>query len=76
MSQKLDELSNTRVFMALYDEHADTRGMPDLDGLYKDLGIVPKGKTQVSLDNNAPRADIRKRIAGPRARPVRPRTTS
>ena len=67
--QKLDELSDTGIFMSLYDRYADTQGMPNLDGLYQDLGIIPQSTNQVTLDDKAPHADIRKSIAGPRARP-------
>lgn len=74
--QKLDELSETDIFISLYERHADTRGMPNLDGLYQELGIKPRGKSQVSLNDDASGATIRKSIAGPRARPVRPRTSS
>ncbi|MGD8416307.1 MAG: hypothetical protein PVH91_04555 [Pseudomonadales bacterium] len=38
---KLDELAPAPVFMPLYHRLMAERGMPDLTGLYADLGIVP-----------------------------------
>ncbi len=39
---KLDDLTNTQVFMPLYREFMAMRGMPDMQTLYEDLGIIPQ----------------------------------
>ncbi|MCZ6617623.1 MAG: hypothetical protein O7E57_05780 [Gammaproteobacteria bacterium] len=58
---KLDELSTYKVFNRLYEEHADSRGMPDLTELFHKLGIKPAGE-KVQLLENAPLAHIRRNI--------------
>lgn len=63
---KLDELSDTTVFMTLYDEYADNPGFPDVDQLYKDLGIRPVDNKQVTLTDRAEFVSIRKAIVGER----------
>ncbi|MCZ6643963.1 MAG: hypothetical protein O7F71_20495 [Gammaproteobacteria bacterium] len=60
---KLDELSKTKVFSRLYEEHADSSGMPDLAELCRRLGIKPVGD-RVQLLDNAPLVDIRRSIMG------------
>ena len=58
---KLDELSDHKVFVRLYEEHANSRGMPDLTELYRELGIKPMGD-KVELSSRAPGAHIRRSI--------------
>ncbi len=58
---KLDELSNHKVFSRLYEEHADSSGMPDLGELYRNLGIEPLGD-KVRLLDQAPMVHIRHSI--------------
>ena len=58
---KLDELSDYKIFTRLYEEHANSRGMPDLTTLYRDLGIVPKGD-KVTLLDRARLVHIRRNI--------------
>ena len=60
---KLDELSGFEVFSRLYEEHADSRGMPDLTELCRKLGIKPVGD-KVELLDDAPLVHIRRSIMG------------
>ena len=50
---RLDDLSGRDVFLSLYARHMVERGMPDLEGLYADLGIAVDG-SRVSLVDSAP----------------------
>ena len=58
---KLDELSAYKVFSRLYDEHADSRGLPDLTEICRKLGIKPVGD-KVELLDSAPLVHIRHNI--------------
>lgn len=58
---KLDELSTYKVFSRLYDEHADSSGLPDLTELCRKLGIKPVGD-KVELLDDAPLVHIRRNI--------------
>jgi len=62
--QKLDVITQTDIFTRLYQQHVPSTKFPDLSGLYHDLGLVPSGK-QVTFDNRAPAADIRRAIVSP-----------
>lgn len=58
---KLDELGGTSVLMDLYQRHANRRGMPELDGLYRQLGITIRDN-KVVLDDAAPLVHVRRAI--------------
>ncbi len=47
---RLDELGGHPVFMPLYAELMVRPGMPDLQGLYADLGLLVEGKRVRLLD--------------------------
>jgi hypothetical protein len=61
---KLDELSTQPLFVEIFDRHTTARGLPNLTSLYADLGIeIDSGdKTKISLDGDAPMAQIRRDI--------------
>jgi hypothetical protein len=56
-----DEATGTHVLTELYGQMRDTPKPVDLDGLWKDLGVVRNGDG-VRLDERAPYADIRRAI--------------
>lgn len=72
--RKLDELSPHRVFVDLYGQHAQTRGMPDLEPLYKALGLRFAGKA-VTFDAAARLAAIRHAIMSDNERATMPRSS-
>ena len=59
--RKLDELSPYPVFVELYERFADAPGMPPLDALYEQLGVVT-GQRQIRLRDDAALASIRREI--------------
>jgi hypothetical protein len=59
---KLDELSKYPIFSELYRRHAYRRGMPQLDGVYKRLGVIPTSNSNVRLSDSAENARVRKAI--------------
>jgi hypothetical protein len=61
---RLDSLSSQQVFVQLFDEHMATRGMPNLEALYADLGIVvdPGDGITIHLTESAPLAGLRRAI--------------
>ncbi len=59
-----DEGTGTRVVSRLYARMAEAPGDIDLDRLWQDLGVVRLGDGSVELDDEAPRADIRRGICG------------
>jgi len=63
--RKLDELSEHKVWLALYQHYADTPGVADLTPAYRQLGIQVSGDGTVVLDDNAPQAALRRRLMGP-----------
>ena len=54
----LDALSGTNVFTTLYNRHADTVGMPDVEETFIALGVSASGR----VDNDAPLAALRRDI--------------
>ncbi|MEM7708917.1 MAG: hypothetical protein AAF358_25435 [Pseudomonadota bacterium] len=62
---RLDELSEHKVWMALYRQHAKSPGIPDLTKLYQQLGIEVDADGGLTLDDNAPQADLRRALMGP-----------
>lgn len=63
---KLDALLGTDVFGKRFREYDARRDFPNLDPLYRDLGIKRKGDA-LDYDDNAPAAAIRRAIMAPRA---------
>lgn len=63
--KKLDTLHGRAVFMPLYRQFADTRGMPPFEKLFIDLGARPAG-SDIRLRDDAPLASIRRQIMQPR----------
>lgn len=57
----LDRLLIDPVFVRLYDEFADTKGMPPTAALFAALGISGKGE-RARLIDDAPQADLRRAI--------------
>jgi hypothetical protein len=60
---KLDDLSPHPVFLDLYRSLSDSPGMPDLDPLYHDLGVV-RNDGGIELVDGRRLADVRKAIMG------------
>jgi hypothetical protein len=58
---RLDDITQTRVFSGLLEEHADSNRFPDLSVAYRDLGIVPLGE-DIDLSTDAPLAHVRDAI--------------
>jgi len=59
--ERLDALSETTLFSEAYERYRHLRRFPDLDHLYRNLGLkVANGGLQ--LDDSAPRAPIRRSI--------------
>jgi hypothetical protein len=59
-----DRATNTNVFTQLNQELGEHPGKPDLDALWKSLGIIYKNGN-VTFNDSAPQADIRKAITAP-----------
>lgn len=63
--ETLDGLSEYPVFMDLYERLSREKGMPDLSGLYADLGIEARGDDVVAVGEGR-LADVRRAIMGRR----------
>ena len=63
LMQKLDQLTDTTVFMALYRKYVDSDDFPDLRALYRELGLHSMSATTLHLDPTAPGAAIRNAIS-------------
>ena len=61
MFAKLDELTGTEIFSALYDEHVHAESFPDMRSTWEYLGVNTR-RDQVSLIADAPLAEVRKSI--------------
>jgi hypothetical protein len=61
---KLDELSDSDVFMRLYRTHVQSAEFPDLQATYRRLGLSPSLRGLRLLDD-APDAPIRRDIMRP-----------
>ena len=58
---KLDEITGTHVFRDLYETHVRSKSFPDLNGVYRVLGLQPvSGGLELLPD--APRKDVRDAI--------------
>ena len=55
---KLDRLTGTRVFIGLYNEHANGRSFPDLSYAYKKLGLSVRNNS-LAISKTQPFAGIR-----------------
>ena len=64
LMQKLDQLTDTSVFMTLYRQHVDSDEFPDLSTVYSELGLQQVSATRVNLDAAAADAAIRSAIMG------------
>ena len=62
--EKLDELSDSRVFTRLHTTYAYATEFPDLDELYAQLGLEPHADG-LRLRHNALRAEVRGQIMNP-----------
>ncbi len=62
---QLDELSEHKVWMDLFRQHAKSPGVPDLTALYAQLGLEIGADDQIVLNDSAPRADLRRALMGP-----------
>ena len=58
---ELDELGDTDVMTEMYRRYANQRGMPDMEGLYRDLGLELQGD-RVVLREDARLASLRRSI--------------
>jgi len=61
MFAKLDELTSTKIFSALYDQHVHAESFPDMRSTWQHLGINTR-RNQVSLNEDAPLAEVRTAI--------------
>ena len=64
LMERLDQLSQTQVFSQLYQRVAYGNGMPDLGPLLRDLGVVEVDTDAVEMRDDAPLAEIRRRLTG------------
>ena len=58
MFEQLDELTDTDIFMRLYDQYVYANSFPDMRPTWEALGINTR-REQVKLSNDAPLAAIR-----------------
>ena len=58
LMRRLDEVSKTNVFTALYQQHANSDGMPPTEALFDQLGVMASGE----LRESAPLASLRREI--------------
>ncbi|MGE3463440.1 MAG: hypothetical protein AB7I04_16130 [Pseudomonadales bacterium] len=63
---KLDELAGAAVFTPLFEAQMRVRGLPDLDGLYADLGIEPVSDERVRLTGSGRLVAVRDAIMAPK----------
>jgi len=61
MFTQLDELTETRIFMSLYNEYVHAEGFPDMRDTWKLLGVITRNE-RVSLSDDARLAGVRKAI--------------
>ena len=59
---QLDKLTDTQVFSNLYHNEVMKYKFPEYQSLLRDLGIHKKYSGEIQLDDNAPKAHIRKKI--------------
>jgi M61 glycyl aminopeptidase len=62
---RLDTLLGTDVFVRRFDAYNGRRDFPDLDPLYRELGIRRDGR-RLTFDDSAPDASVRRAIMAPR----------
>jgi hypothetical protein len=63
IASKLDELTNENIFVALFDKYRKSYSTPEFDSILNDLGVKHTQWTgDISFDNDAPFASIRKQI--------------
>lgn len=62
LMQKLDQLTETSIFMDLYKKHVNSDEFPDLKMAYAELGLKPVSNTRVDFDPKASNAAIRSAI--------------
>ncbi len=55
---KLDKLTGTRVFVDIYNEHANGRSFPDMSEAYKKLGLSVRNKS-LAINKSQPYAGVR-----------------
>lgn len=58
---KLDEITGTGVFSQLYEAHVGSKEFPDLDAVYRQLGIIP-GRAGIEFAPDAPQSRLRDAI--------------
>jgi len=58
LMRRLDQLTGETVFMDLYRENIDSDDFPDLQAVYRELGLHPMGATDLRVDPTAPGAAI------------------
>jgi predicted metalloprotease with PDZ domain len=58
---KLDALVGSNVFVALFDAYRRRTDFPDIDAIYRDLGIVRDGD-RLRFDEHASAASVRRAI--------------
>lgn len=61
MFARLDELTGTKIFSALYDKHVYAESFPDMRSTWKHLGVNTR-HDRVSLGADAPLIDVRTSI--------------
>jgi hypothetical protein len=61
MFDQLDSLTGTQIFSEIYQRYANGEGFPDLQNTWDELGINTAGY-QISLEPDAPMADVREAI--------------
>lgn len=62
--EQLDNISDSKVFIELYNKIVTRKKYPDYQKLLKDLGIIEGRYGNITLNNRAPLAWIRKNIVG------------
>jgi hypothetical protein len=62
LMQRLDQLTETSVFMDLYKQHVNSDEFPDLSTVYAELGLKRVSRTRVDFDPKASAAVIRSAI--------------
>jgi len=63
IARKLDELTNVTIFVSLFDKYSESYRVPEYKSLLTNLGIKQnKWSGDISLDNDAPLANIRRQI--------------
>jgi len=59
--QKLDDLSGSEVFMNIYRQYAHSDRFPHVEPALRSLGVIERGGS-VSLNNDAPQAELRRNL--------------